>query len=215
MRRVLLAGLALLLASALAAADGPTYTLGRDGTLVLSALPDILSRPEVRPHLTSGLTTSFVVVATATGEISPKARGAGRIDVRWELWDEVFLVSAMGADGRVQKDSLPSLERLAAWWRKLELPVVTHLPSGRWDVKVELSVLPFSQAEQRDAQRWFSNTLGPEAAGAAARGDTPRAVEGGSRLGGVMDLLMVTSIQRRSVVRYVWPAVLRPAAERK
>lgn len=214
MRRVLLAGLALLLASALAAADGPTYSLGRDGTLVLSALPDILSRPEVRPHLTSGLTTSFVVVATATGEIGPKARGAGRIDVRWELWDEVFLVSAVGADGRVQKDSLPSLERLAAWWRRLELPVATHLPSGRWDVKVELSVLPFSQSEQRDAQRWFSKTVGPEAAGEAPR-EAPGAAEGGVRLGGVMDLLMATSIQRRSLVRYVWPAVPRPAAERR
>jgi hypothetical protein len=185
---------------ALPAANGPVYELGRDGTLVVGALPDVLSRPEVRPHLTTGLTTSFVVVVTAVGDGGRKAKGAARVDVRWEPWDEVFHTAATGADGRVRRDTLPSFDRLVAWWRALELPTASALPDAHWQVKVEMSVLPFSQSEQLDAQRWFASAPGPDAPAGA------QVSEGESRLNGVVDLFIATSIQRRSIVRYAWPA---------
>lgn len=217
MRRARLACLAVLIllaateAEAAPGARGPAYGIARDGTLVLSDLPEIVSKPEVRPHLTTGLTTTFLIAVTASAEDAGKTRGAARVDVRWEPWDEVFHVAAVGADGRVRKESLPSLERLAAWWRGLELSAAVGLPPGTgWQVKVEVSVLPFSSSEQRDAQRWFSSSLGPETAGEATQPG-----EGESRLSGVVDLLMVTSIQRRSVVRYAWQAVPRPASPRR
>ncbi|HEV8632240.1 MAG TPA: hypothetical protein VGV61_18140 [Thermoanaerobaculia bacterium] len=193
---------ALLLAAAAAAAptDVPVYQLARDGTLVIGALPDVLSRREVRPHLTTGLTTSFVVTTVARREGGAKSRGAARIDVRWEPWDEVFLTVVVAADGRVRRETLASFERLTAWWRAQELPLARGLAPGPWEVSVELSVVPFSQSEERDAQRWFSTTV---ASGEAA----PRpASEGASRLDDVVDLLMATSIQRRSIVRYAWKA---------
>ncbi len=176
----------------------------------MSALPEVLSRPEVRPHLNTGLTTSFVVVVKAAAEPGRKVRGAARIDVRWEPWDEVFLTTAVGADGRVRRDTHRSFEALAGWWQSLELPVALSLPLGSWAVRVELSVIPFSQSEQRDAQRWFSSA--PD--DGAAAGEPATTSPGESRLNGVVDLLIATSIQRRSIVRYAWPATPRPVPAR-
>jgi ABC-type amino acid transport substrate-binding protein len=176
MRRVLLAlclGAGLAAPAVLAAASGPYWSVGRDGRLLVSGLPDVLSRPEVRPHLTTGLTTTFAVRVTASDETGSKVKGAGQVAVRWELWDEIFLTSAVGGAGRVKPESVPSFDRLVAWWRGLEIPVAAGLaPRGRWQVKVEVSVIPFSRSEQRDAQRWFSDTLG-EAERPAPRVQTP------------------------------------------
>ena len=214
MRRAALAAAAgglLLAAAAVHGAQGPSYAIGRDRTLSVSALPEVLSRPEVRPHLTTGLTTSFVVVKAAA-EPGRKVRGAARIDVRWEPWDEVFLTTAVGADGRVRRDTHRSFEALAGWWQSLELPVALALPLGSWEVRVDLSVIPFSRSEQRDAQRWFSSAPGDGAGGAA--GESATTSPGESRLNGVVDLLIATSIQRRSIVRYAWPATPRPVPAR-
>lgn len=206
--------LALLLVVGLAspavleAAGGPYWSVERDGHLVVSGLPDILSRPEVRPHLTTGLTTNFVVRVTASDETGRKAKGAGRIDVRWELWDEAFLTAVLEATGRARTESLPSFERLVAWWRGLEIPVAAGLaPGGRWRVKVEVSVVPFSRSEQRDTQRWFSDTLG-EGERPAPRPQAPDApeVERGAASNGLLDLLIVTSIKRPNLATYVWTA---------
>ncbi|HJX28176.1 MAG TPA: hypothetical protein VJ885_09705 [Thermoanaerobaculia bacterium] len=191
-------------------AAGPFWTVGRDGTLLVSGLPDILSRPEVRPHLKTGLTTTFAIRVTATDETGAKVKGAGRIDLRWELWDEVFLTTMAGSAGRARQESLPTPERLAAWWRGLEIPAAAGLaPGGRWQVKVELSVIPFSRSEQRDAQRWVSDTLGDGARGGGAGPPTAPGqpqVDSGPALGGVLDLLIVTSIKRPNVATYVWTA---------
>lgn len=217
MRRVLLAmylgaglGAGLAAPSVLVAASGPYWSVGRDGRLLVSGLPDVLSRPEVRPHLTTGLTTTFAVRVTASDETGKKVKGEGRVDVRWELWDEVFLTSAVGSAGRVKPESLPSFDRLVAWWRGLEIPAAAGLaPGARWQVKVELSVIPFSRSEQRDTQRWFSDTLG-EGGGPAARArpsETPgQEIERGSELNGLLDLLIVTSIKRPNLATYVWTA---------
>lgn len=192
----------------LEAASGPWWSVGRDGILVVSGLPDVLSRPEVRPHLTTGLTTTFLVRVTAGDETGRKVKGAGRADVRWELWDEVFVTAALGAAGPARSESLPSFERLVGWWRGLEIPVAAGLsPGGRWQVKVEVSVVPFSRSEQRDAQRWFSNTLGegerpnprPPSSDASQEAGRPSP-------NGLLDLLIVTSIKRPNLATYVWTA---------
>jgi len=202
---------AFLAAGAVAAAEGPSFTVGRDGVLLVGALPDILSRPEVRPHLSTGLTTTFALRVTATDETGTRTRGGGRIDVRWEPWDEVFLTAALGADGRARRESLPSLDRLVAWWHGLEIPAATGLaPGGRWEVRVEVSVIPFSASEQRDTQRWFSDSLGqaPPPPSTAPQEQTAASRQAAS--GGVLDLLIATSIKRHSLISFNWTATSRP-----
>jgi hypothetical protein len=200
------AALAWLLLASRAHAAGPVYAIGRDRTLTISTLPDVLSRPEVRPHLDTGLTTGLVLTVTARGTGDRRVRGAARVDVRFEPWDEVYLVAWLGADGRVRRETLPSFARLVAWWRALALPVASGLADDRWQVRVELSVIPFSQSEQRDAQRWLAGSVGGEGGS-----EPPQAAAGDSRLTGVVDLLIATSVQRRSIVRYAWQAVAAPS----
>jgi hypothetical protein len=86
-------------------------------------------------------------------------------------------------------------------------------PGGHWQVKVEVSVIPFSRSEQRDTQRWFSDTLG-EAERPAQRApapDAPEDVDRGPALNGLLDLLIVTSIKRPNLATYVWTASPRAA----
>src|SRR4051812_22063828 len=107
------------------AVEAPRLELDRDrGALVVTALPDVLSRPEVRPNLSSGLTTTFVVRVSVLDERGRRAKGGGTVAVRYEPWDEVFLVTAAGVAGGARKESLPSFDRLAAWWRELKLPAL-------------------------------------------------------------------------------------------
>src|SRR6185369_16870082 len=201
---------AFLAAGAVVAAEGPSFTVGRDGVLVVSGLPDILSRPEVRPHLSTGLTKTFALRVTATDETGARTRGGCRIDVRWEPWDEVFLTAALGADGRARRESVPSLNRLVAWWHGLEIPAATGLsPVGRWQVHVEVSVIPFSASEQRDTQRWFSDSLDQAPPPPGANPQEQPAPRQAPANGGVLDLLIATSIKRHSLISFNWTALPR------
>ena len=200
-----LAVLLPLLASPGWSASGPAYDRESDGALSLGAMPEVLSRPEVKRHLTTGLTTGLLVAFEARGADGRAVRGAARVDVRWEPWDEVFHVTVVDGAGRARREAIASFEALAAWWTALEVVVMPRPPASLTMPRVELSVVPFSRSEQRDAQRWFSSAPAPETADGAAAGP------GQSRLNGVVDLLIATSIQRRSVVRYRWPALPKGA----
>jgi hypothetical protein len=200
----------LLLTSALSAgaAERPRLSLER-GTLTVSGLPEILSRPEVQPHLVSGLTTTFVLQVSAADGRGVKRSGGATIAVRYEPWDEVFLVTSAGAAGGARQESLPSLESLAAWWREQKLPVLTAggLAGESWQVKVAIHVVPFSESERKDTQRWFSQSVGSNADDASA------AAKESAGPGMVLDLLVATSIRRRSLVSYDWTLTFRPRRE--
>jgi hypothetical protein len=195
------AGLTL---TAAAPAERPAYELGADRTLVVSLPADVLSQSEVKPRLTSGLTTSLVLQVTAADGRGHKARGGGLVEVRYELWDEVFLVTAVGSDGRRRRESLASLERLAAWWQALRLPVLpagNRLAAGSWRIDTELTVIPFSRSEQTETQTWLSRSLSGEVASSAHASEAAGAA---APAGGVLDMLVATSIKRPSLVSFSW-----------
>jgi hypothetical protein len=198
----------------LAAAARPVVELGREGLLVIASLPEILSRPEVKPHLTTGLTTSLFLRVTATDEEGRKTKGGGKVDIRWEPWDEMFLTTWTGIDGRSHPESLPSFERLVAWWRQLRIPATSAAALGggeTWDVRVEVRVVPFSEAERRETQRWFSDSLGQPPPQQREPGDRATAADP-QPLNRALDLLMATSIQRRSLATYRWAVLVRPGS---
>lgn len=227
MRRLgglLLLVLGFLGAGAVHAAQGPVFHFDRGGLLLVSDLPQILPRPEVKPHLSTGLTTSFLLRVTAVDRTGRKLTGAGQIDIRYEPWDEVYLTRRIGADRQVRKETVASYEGLLTWWRGLEVPVLAGGASGvvggpspaAWDVRVEVEVIPFSRSEQREAQRWFSDSLDGSGRAPARDGgdavDVPRNEPG---LDGVLDLLIATSIKRRSLVSYAWKAAYRRETARR
>ena len=194
-------GLALL-ASLAAAAERPRLDLDPGRGVVLSGLPPILAEPEVRGHLTTGLTTTLLFRLVPQRRDGP---AGARIEVRYELWDEVFHVSVLTADGRFERQILSSIEELDAWWRRLGLLVLPSAPArgAERNVRLVLDVIPFSQAERDDTERWFSETIG-----ATARSITEEAERAPDdreeSLGRVLSVMIATSIQRRALTSYEW-----------
>lgn len=204
--------LALLAAGRLAAASPPAIEM-ENGWLVLARLPAILSEAEVKRQLATGLTTSFVFEVKATGRAG-KSRGAARIDVRYELWDEVYIVTRIDAAGRAARVRLTSAERLEAWWRDLRLAAVRVDRPGPLPSKadVRLRVIPFSQSEQLEAQRWFSQALSAEGAGGA--GAVSDVEDQPASLSQVLNVLLATSIGRQALLEYAWTLTVPAGARR-
>ena len=194
--------LLLVLAAPLQAVQAPAVEAAREG-LALSRLPAVLTDPEVRKQLGTGLTTSFVFTATARGGAGAKTKGAARVDVRYDLWDEIYIVTRIDGTGRAARVTLPSFERLAEWWREARLVVIRPPAAAARSVEINLRVIPFSQSEQLDAQRWFSQALSAEKSGSA--GAVSEAVEDQPEsFSQVINLLLATSIGRPALLEYQW-----------
>lgn len=184
----------LLITLAMSAAPAPTARVRPDGMMLVTLPPDVLARREVRSQLTSGLTTTFLVTVLA-GE----RKGAARIEVRYEPWEEVYLVTTRGIDAVAHSAKFASAERLAEWWRSAMLPVLPRA-AGSGNVQLTLEVLPFSLEEQKETQRWLTQSLNE-----AHRGEALDESEAAGRAGGsVLNVLIGTSIQRRPIIRSRW-----------
>jgi hypothetical protein len=202
-RRVLCAA-ALALALAPAFAATPPAAQLRGETLGVKLPGGLLSEREVRKPLNSGLTTTFVVVATLDDE---RTSGA-RIDIRFEPWDEVYFVTLRRIGAQPQTQRAASFAQLEAWWRETSLPLFTGA-AGVKRVQVAVDVLPFSLAEQEETQRWLTRSLGEARQPSpppTSQAPNPRASASGS----VLDLLIGTSIQRRPIFRRRWTVQVTP-----
>ena len=186
-------GLSLLLVPGLPAANVEARVVIDDsGRVQLTGLPAVLGDIDVERHLTSGLTTSFLFRVRPQRSLP---EGASRIDIRLELWDEVFLVSVIDGEGRLTRLERSSVEDLRQWWSEVEVVVSgpTSASAGSLEsARVSLDVIPFSQAELSDTQRWLAESMGQAQAG--TRPGVSRAV----------GVLIATSMQRRTVRSWTW-----------
>lgn len=179
------------------AAQGPRLENDAAGAAWLHDLPPLLQQPEVRKKLDTGLTTSFELKLENGGE----QRVFALFNVRFEPWDEIYEVSWVDGRGRLEKLEMKSFDELLGAWSGLRLQVGT-LPAGRPEkLRLLIEVVPFSQREQHDTQRWFSESLAQAgqgtAEGTAGSGEDSRAA-----LGQALSVLMATSIERRSALSY-------------
>lgn len=205
----------ILVAAALASGtNGEPLLVAREDTVVLSRLPDVLSEEEVRPHLTKGLTnTATIRVEMRDLRSASRERhlGGGQVLIRYDLWDEVFLVQILDAAGREDR-TFQSFEEMAAWWKDLELTVFAGapIPPGT-QAKVDIAVIPFSETEQNDAQRWFARSL--QRAGRTGREEVESldddAVQTLSR---TFHLLMATSIHREPLASHRFTISVLPSS---
>jgi len=108
--------IALLAGALLAAAPAtrPIATISADGHLDITLPANILRNDEVHKHLTSGLTTIFLLNVNDSG---------ARVEIRYDLWDEKFLVTTIDSERTVRKTSIDSFEHLAEWWSRTPLRV--------------------------------------------------------------------------------------------
>ena len=163
---------------------------------MLTRLPPILGDDEVRSHLDTGLTTTLAVRVEAR-DARGKTEGGAVVTIRFDLWDEVFHVGWTGAAGRPYREPFDSFEALESWWRDLRLEVLHAAPARKLgQARVVIDVVPFSAAEARDTQRWFSETL-DDAKTSSAEDTTTE--ESSDTLGRTFRLMMATSIQRRAI----------------
>jgi hypothetical protein len=169
--------------------------------IVLTQLPPVLRQKEIRHHLGTGLTTTLAFEVRAD-----RTRGGARVDIRYELWDEVWLVTRADTSGRTQRARFPSFDQLEAWWRDLRLDVLPARASAG-EAEVRLRIIPFSQSEQLDAQRWFSRSLATEPSPGSAE-----AVSGvlSEPSGDLFNLLLATSIGRPALIEFEWNVSLPP-----
>lgn len=183
--------LTLVVAAAAAAAppnNVPRVSVAPSGEVDVVLPPSVLRLAEVRKHLASGLTTAFVTVLDA------RERGAVRVEIRYEPWDENYLVATLEANGRRQKTTLPTYERLVEWWSRTPLRIGRSTAST---IRLKLDVVPFSATEEADAQRWLSRSLG--SASATSDPSQPDA-----SAGALLDLIIGTSVQRRPILSFRW-----------
>lgn len=184
--RIAIAILASALLSA-APANKPVATNSADGHLDITLPASILRNDEVQKHLTSGLTTVFLLVVNDSG---------ARVEIRYELWDEKFLVTIIDSERRVQKTSIDTFEHLADWWSRTPLRV----GKARSEVRAKLEVIPFSAREEEDAQRWLARSIGASSNTA----DPSQKSDAASSAGGILDLLIGTSVQRHPLQTWRW-----------
>jgi hypothetical protein len=192
----------LLLAVGASADERPTLAVSPRG-LVLARLAPVLGEPTVARHLDTGLTTIFLLAVEGRG--GPKLAGAAHVTVRYDLWDEVYAVGGQDALGVRPATTLPSRVALLDWWRGLSLTVTPGGPSPPLprEARVTLQVLPFSQAEQRDAQDWLLRSFQGRPGTRQPRLLPALCLVPGARRD-FYGAMLASSIGRRSLITYSW-----------
>jgi len=199
---------ALLFAAASEAAALPRLELEKSAGQVrwwLAGIPDLPADEAVRPHLETGLTTSFVFRLSLRHRSGTRVMGGARVEIRYDVWDEVYHVNRRGIDGVAKQQALASFDELRTWWRGLRLVVFDAPPAelaGAGEVRLLIDLVPFSQQERDDAQRWFSDSMDRVSAGSnlGSAEEVTRAVDvPPEKLSRAFNLLMATSIQRRAL----------------
>lgn len=180
----------------------------QEGALYLVGLPDVLTAEEVREHLESGLTSTFRVRAVVRDGLR-RLEASGGLAVRYDLWEETYQVASRGLFGD-RRWKVDSFDELVRWWRApgARLPIGGLEPTREWQVRIDVDLIPFSSAEERDAQRWVSESLRGE--GGATDSVSDVAEEGAEPLSNVLNLLLATSVRRRSVATWRWTATVPP-----
>jgi len=172
--------LALLLAALVHAQHRPAF--GHNSGVVSATLPlTILDSPAVKKQLSSGLTTTFILAARQRERLL-----GARIEVRYDLWDDVWLVRRIEFDRREDRQRLTSREALEKWWLTPVRIFTSAAPAV--PLQVELTVLPFSASEEEDARQWIAKGGGVA---------TPSSA-------GLVDVLVGTTLSAKPIIRWRW-----------
>lgn len=174
-----------LLLAAFARAQQPQlgFTVQPGGVVAASLPMSILQDASVRKQLRSGLTTTFLFVTRLR---DTKVISGARIEIRYDLWDEVWIVQKIEHDRKSERQRLTSFDALEKWWRTPLRMMATK--ASRVALQIDLSVLPFSAAEEEDARQWITKSGG---------------VGTGSGTG-LVDALIGTTISARPLTSYRW-----------
>ena len=181
-RRSTIAVLLLLAAMAASAQQRPSFTVQAGGVVATTLPLSVLQDGNVKKQLGSGLTTTFLVLAR---QRDARVTGA-RLEIRYDLWDEVWLVRRIEFDGKIDLQRITTADALEKWWRT---PVrILATSAARVAMQLDLTVLPFSSAEEEDAREWITKSGGV----------------GSGTAGGLVDVLVGTTLSAKPISSYRW-----------
>lgn len=177
----------------------PSVHARPDGSAAITLDARLLDEAEVRKHVFSGLTMNLLVSLRDREPYS-------QISIRFEPWDELFHVRALGADGSDEKKVIRSFEALKKWWSAPRTtPAARFTPGDR--LKVSVAVIPFSASEEADAKRWLAQSLSVP---------TTPPPEGGGQVASappsLFSAVIGSSIRRRPVLRFEWTVAVQRTA---
>lgn len=182
--------LAVLAIAAVAQAETPpAFSVMPGGTVAIALPQSLLQDATVRKQLASGLTTVVTIVAK---DSATNLSGGARFEIRYDLWDEVWLVRKTEFDGHAEAQRIPSFDGLLQWWHAPTRLLATNTP--RVFLSVELRVLPFSAAEEQDAREWISKSGGVASPAGA---------------GTFVQTLIATTITARPIITHRWTTELQ------
>lgn len=181
--RVAVVALVALLAREATAEERPAFTT-QPPNVVAAELPlAILADKKVAKQLGSGLTTTFVLQVREHS----RASGFARLEVRYDVWDEVWYVRRIEFGKPAERQRLPSRAALETWWRTpVRLFAAATSPAK---FELELLVLPFSAAEEEETREWVSKAGG---------------VGTSARTSSLVDALIGTTIAARPITSWRW-----------
>jgi hypothetical protein len=185
-RPALVLTFSLLLAVSVRAQQPALAFTVQPGGVVAATLPvSILQEASVRKQLRSGLTTTFLLVAR---QRDTRVVSGARIEIRYDLWDEVWIAQKVEFDRKSERQRLTSIDALEKWWRTPLRVLATR--ASRLPLQIDLSVLPFSAAEEEDARQWITKSGGIGAGDAGATG--------------LVDALIGTTLSAKPLASYRW-----------
>lgn len=183
---------ALAVAAAVSQQTTPRAVL--NGEAIEVTLPVNVFRDErFTKLLASGLTTTVVI----SGDDSR----AVRIEIRYDLWDEIYRVTTKG-----EQLTLPSLDRLQQWLSTTRFRV-GDVHNGRVPatVRIGIEVIPFSATEQNEAQRWLLHSISDaEAKGSATGGSRSAPTESPS----AFDRMIAGSVKSKTLLSWHWKVIV-------
>jgi hypothetical protein len=197
--------MAIVLAATLAASRTQPRAVIAGSQLEVFLPAATLDDARLSKLLSSGLTTAIVVGVDEKTSRGTKIRGNARIEIRDDLWNEVYYVTLY--EGGKRSEQKLAAAKLRDWWsstpvRLASLPDDAPPPS----VRITLQVIPFSAREEAEAQRWLLHSMRDGASPRAASG--PQLPAGAVPANGVFDRFIATSVQRRPVLAWNWTVPL-------
>jgi hypothetical protein len=188
--------LCAVLASALLADPAPQATIGTGARVVLQLPASVLESAAIRSQLASGLTTAFVIRANAVDGSGHQLKGGGRIEIRFELWNERYIVDTLAISGKRERLIRDNWTQLIEWWSRHPLAVLQLRENAKppRTITARLDVLPFSAREEDDARRFL----------AQSQNDAARGESGTPAARSILDLVVGTSLRRRPIASLRW-----------
>ena len=200
-RNAAIACLLAVLAAAAPRGDVPHVFARPDGAILIRLPASPITSDRVKTQLRSGLTTAFALVTKGRDSDGHERKLGARVEIRYELWDENYIVVVIDGTGRRESRTIDSYAHLVDWWS--HTPILLGAPSPLRQsgaVAVSLEMVPFSPEEEADTQRWLAHSLNTS----NVRATSGQSAGSAQPSEGLLDLIIGTAIHRQAILSFHW-----------